>query len=92
MNQGGYNKRARSPRRALFSDLFEEGVCVTSGRGEPARRLDAWLSESPNKAFPTTDSAVAIHKALSLGLGKSSLRCTKIFSIPAFQPFAWLRL
>lgn len=35
------------------------------------------------RLFPLRDNAVPIHKALSLVLGKSSLRCTKIFSIPA---------
>lgn len=60
MNEAGVqDKRARSSRDALVSDLFEEGVCVTSGRWEPACRLDAWLSESPNKAFPTTGQRCA---------------------------------
>lgn len=60
MNEpGGHNKRAHSPRHAPVSDLFQEGVCVTSGRWEPACRLDAWLSESPNKAFPTTGQRCA---------------------------------
>lgn len=51
------------------------------GASLQTRRLA--LLRLQTRLFPLRDSAARIHKALSLVLGKSSLRCTRIFSIPA---------
>lgn len=83
MNRG-VTTNVPAPPDALWFPTCSRRSCVglQADGSQPADSTPGSLSLR-TRLFPLRDSAAPIHIALCLVLGKSSLRCTKIFSIPA---------